>query len=578
MDNSFINQKIDDMTLEQKIGLLMTVVIEGTTYTPAFEGYITDYHCGGIRVVPSDKYQQKLIISKKYRDAGSEHLERLYITNKDGEAPSVTLPQYAETIKTYLTKTIENSGVPLRVQFDQEGGFSRDLTFGGAHVFPKPMGIVAGGDPKMAYEAANALGRMAKACGLNMIHSPILDVNVNPENPEIYTRAFSDSAEVVAEYALQQARGFKDAGIIATGKHFPGRGDSTMDAHHNIPLIDIDYDTLWNRELLPYRTLIENDVLPAIMTAHTIYPAVDDQEVATLSEKMLKGMLRDKMNFKGVITTDAIGMGGIILKYDIVTACLKTLQAGADMFLLRMVNTADPIGTVIPKVINRIKRALEDNELTEKELDEKVYRILESYDNAGLFKNDGMPEESVEDVLNDKHIIEVCKNINHKSICILRDEDSLLPLAENTRALVIEQRYPRTYCPHDRSWYSGILYDKLSRYSNELSYIETNSIATAEEEETVFEHCDKFDLIIMSNWFYRSNIKSNSALVEKLIARGRKVLILANTPYENQCIPSAARNVIVQLGVTPLSIEAAADIIFGKKEAKGKWPIQYKPA
>ncbi len=572
MNNKLLKQKIDGMTLEQKIGLMLTIVVEGTTYSPAFEGYVLDYHCGGIRLVPSDKFQQKLIISKKHRDAGNDHLERIYIANTEGTPPSVTLPQYAKTVKEYLGKALDKSGIPLRVVFDQEGGFSRDITFGGAHIFPKPMGITAGGDPKMAYEAAKALGRMARACGLNMIHSPVLDVNVNPDNPEIYTRAFSDRAEVVAEYALEQARGFKDAGIIATGKHFPGRGDSFTDAHDDIPVINIDYDTLWNRELLPYRTLIENDSLPAIMTAHTIYPAVDSEEVATLSEKMLKGVLRDKLNFKGVITTDALGMGGITLKYDIVTACLKTLKAGSDMILLRM-TTADPIGPVIPKVIERIKRAVEDNELTEKELDDKVYRILESYDNAGLFENGGMPEEPVEDVLEDKHIINICKEINDKSVCIFRNEDNLLPLAENTRALVIEQRYPRTYCPHDGSWYSGILFDKLRLFSNELSYIETNSIATPEEEKTVFEHCDKFDLIIMSNWFYRSNIKSNSGLVKKLITRGRKVLILANTPYENQCIPKVARNVIVQFGVTPLNIEAAAEIIFGKKEAKGKWPL-----
>ena len=574
MNNTFLKQKIDGMTLEQKIGLTITVVVEGTTYSPAFEGYVMDYHCGGIRVVPADKYQQKLVISKKHRDAGDDHLERLYITNQDGESPSVTLSQYAEIVKTYLGKALDTSGIPLRVQFDQEGGFSRDLTFGGAHIFPKPMGITAGGDPKMAYEAAHALGRMARACGLNMIHSPVLDVNVDPNNPEIYTRSFSDRAEVVAEYGLEQARGFKDAGIIATGKHFPGRGDSAKDAHHDIPVIDIDYDTLWNRELLPYRTLIAQDALPAVMTAHTIYPAVDTEEVATLSEKMLKGILRDKLNFKGVITTDAIGMGGILLKYDIVTACLKTLQAGADMFLLRMVNAADPIGPVIPKVIHRIKQAIENHELTERELDEKVYRILESYEHAGLFKNGGMPDEPVDAVLNDPHIIKICRDINEKSVCVLRDEDNLLPLANNTRALVIEQRYPRMYCPHDGSWYSGILYDKLRRYSNELSYIETGTIATAEEEETVLEHCDTFDLIIMSNWFYRSNIQSNCGLVKKLIARGRTVLILANTPYENQCIPKVARNVIVQFGVTPLSIEMAADIIFGKKAAQGQWPLE----
>lgn len=576
MNNAFLKEKIDGMSIEEKIGLTLTVVVEGTTYSPAFEGYVMDYHCGGIRVVPSEKYHQKLIINKKYRDAGTPELERIYISNNDGDSPSVTLPQYAETIKTYLSKTLDKSGIPLRVVFDQEGGFSRDITFGGAHVFPKPMGITVGGDPKMAYESSKALGRMARACGLNMIHSPILDINVNPKNPEIYTRAFSDKADVVTEYSLEQARGFKEAGIIATGKHFPGRGDSTMDAHEEIPIIGIDYDTLWNRELMPYRTLIENDLLPAIMTAHTLYPAVDTEEVATLSEKMLKGVLRDKLNFKGVITTDAIGMGGIILKYDVVTACLKTLRAGADMILLRMA-TPDPIGPIIPQVIERIKRALDKNELTEKELDEKVYRILESYLNAGLFEKGGMPDIPIEDVLKDERIINVCKKINENSICEYRNLDELIPLADNTRALVIEQRYPRTYCPHDGGWYSGILYNKLSRYSSELSYIETNSVATPEEEKTVFDHCDNFELIIMSNWFYRSNIQSNSELAKKLIAKGKKVIILANTPYEHQCIPKSARNVLVQFGVTPYSIEAVADIIFGKKEAKGQWPIEYRP-
>jgi len=575
MNNTFLKNKMDTMTIEEKIGLTLTVVVEGTTYSPAFEGYVMDYNCGGIRVVPRDKYQQGMFVSKKHREAGNEHLERLYICNKDGAAPSATLPQYSETVKRYQKMATGKSGIPLRIVYDQDGGFSRDITFGGAHVFPKPMGITAGGDPHMAYKVAHSLGRMARACGLNMMHSPIVDVNVNPENPEIFTRSFCDSAEVVAEYALEQARGLRDAGIIASGKHFPGRGDSSTDAHHNIPVIAADYDTLWNRDLLPYRTLIDQDVLPAIMTAHTLYPAFDTEEVATLSEKILKGILRDKLNFKGVITTDALGMGGITLKYDIVSASLKALQAGVDIILLRMA-TNDPIGPIIPQVIERIKKALDANELTEKELDEKVYRILESYDNAKLFDTEA-PQETVEEVLQDKKIIEISDEANWKSICVLRDEDKILPLADNSRVLIIEQRYPRSYCPQDYNWYSGIVYDKLSRYSGELSYIETSAVATPEEEQTVFDHCDDFDLIIMTNWFYRSEIRSNSELVKKLLAKGKKMLLVVNTPYEIQCIPKSAKNVIVQFGVTPSSIGSVADIIFGKKEAKGQWPIAYRP-
>jgi beta-N-acetylhexosaminidase len=570
MTQPHIKEKMDRLSLEEKIGLLFTVVLEGTTPSPAFNGYVMDFHMGGIRVVTSDRFKQKSLVGHE------GEADRFYLLGASAEAPHVTLAEYSRTVSSYLSRAYGKNGIPLRVVFDQEGGFSRDLTFGNAHVFPKPMGYVAGGDPEVLYQSALAVGRLARACGINMIHSPILDVNVNPCNPEIYTRAFSDRAEVVAEYAIAQARGFKDTGLIATGKHFPGRGDSIGDAHFEIPVIDIDYDTLWNRELLPYRTLIQHDVLPAIMTAHSLYPAVDTEEVATLSEKILKGVLRDKMGFEGVITTDAIGMGGITLKYDVVTACLKALQAGADMVLLRMA-TDDPIGVYIPRIVERIKLALDQNELSGEELDSKVHRILKAYDDAGLFAAGGLPQEPVDDILRDQEIKAVCHRANAGSICVYRNKDNILPLPKNTRALVIEQRFPRIYCPQDGGWYTGLLYDSLCRYSNHLSYIETHSVATPEEEETVFKCCEGFDLIIMSNWFYRSDIQSNSRLVKALIEQGKRVLVLANTPYREQCIPDAAGTVIVQFGVTPESIAISSDIIFGAAEAQGTWPVAYTP-
>ncbi len=574
MDNVFLRNKISAMTLDEKIGLTLSIIVEGTTFIPAVEGYLKDYNCGGIRVVPAEVYKQRMIINKALRDQGQEHLEKIYIPEQGATSPSVTLRQYAETLGRYHDMAVSRrSGIPLRVIFDQEGGFSRDLTFGGTPIFPKQMGLTAGGDPEMAYETGKALGRIARAMGINMIHSPILDVNVNPDNPEIYTRAFSDSAEVVAEYALAMARGMKEQGLIATGKHFPGRGDSDGDAHFEIPIIDISRDTLWNRELYPYRVLIEKNMLPAIMTAHSLYPAVDDENVASLSKKLLQGVLREKMGFNGVITTDAIGMKGVTLKHDVVSACEVALDAGSDMILLRMA-TADPVGPLIPQIINRIRDAVEQGRISESEMDGKVYRILESYYNAGLFNTGGASAETIDQVVADKAIQSVCAEANARCVHVYRDQDGLLPLPREQRALVIEQSFPRTYCPNDGHWYSGLFYDKLSAYSNQLSFIQTKVKATAEQEALIEQHLDDFDLVIMTNWYYRGGLDSNNDVVRKIAGRGKKLIVVGNTPYEGQCIPKEAGTVIVQFGVTPLSIATVADIIFGQAHPRSIWPVQ----
>lgn len=577
MKNIFLKKILDKMSVDEKIGITFTVICEGGVYLPGMESIIKDYHCGGLRVVPAIRYNQKLFLDKKKREQNKELEERIYLTKSTKTPPDITLSQYAETLKKYHEIALKRkNGIPLRIVFDQEGGFSRDLTFGGAHIFPPPMGLAANGDPKIAYEVAKVLGRMGRAVGLNMIHSPVLDINVEPRNPEIYTRAYSDITEVVTEFALATAKGFKEVGMLATGKHFPGRGDSMGDAHFEIPTINVDWDTLWNRELYPYRVLIEHDLLPIIMTAHSIYPAIDSEEIATLSEKVLKGVLRDKMGFKGVITTDAIGMMGVTLKYDVPTACVKALKAGADMLLMRM-STAEPIGPVIPRTIEKIKEALENGELKEDDLDQKVYRILNSYYEAGLFQTNSMFGESIDHVLKDPHCIAINEVASSKSVYVYRDQDALLPLQRNQRALVIEQRVPRQFCPNNGYWYHGMFHDHLCKFSDELSYIETGMQCSEEEECMIFEHIEKFDIVIMTNWYYRDEIGSNTQLVRKLAKTGVKIIVIGDTPYEEQCIPKEAGTAIIQFGVTPVSIRTVAEVIFGKTEAKAVWPINYKP-
>ncbi len=577
MENKFIKGILHNMSIEEKIGLTFTVICEGSTFLPGMAAYIKQYHCGGLRVVPAVRYGQKMFIDREKRNRGETHLEKIYMTASLKNPPNITLQQYAQTIQKYQQMARERkNGIPLRIAYDQEGGFSRDLTFGGAHIFPIPMGITATGDPRMAYEIAKAVGRMGKAVGMNMIHSPVLDINVEPKNPEIYNRAYSDIPEAVAEFALETARGFKEVGMLATGKHFPGRGDSTGDAHFDIPVLGMDWDTLWNRELYPYRILIENDLLPVIMTAHSIYPAVDSEEIATLSEKMLKGVLRDKLGFKGVITTDAIGMKGVTLKYDVPTACLKALKAGADMILMRMA-TSEPIGPVIPKTVEKIMEAMELGEFKESELDEKVYRILQSYCGAGMLQTGGSADETIEDVLEDPHVIAIAQTASTRNVYLYRDTNKLLPLKKEQRALVIEQRVPRQFCPNDGHWYNGMFYDRLCEFSDELSFIETGMRCSPEEEEMILRQLDNYDVVIITNWYYRDELGSNIELVKRIATAGKKVIVVGDTPYETQCIPKEAETAIVQFGVTPISIRTVAEVIYGKTLPNAVWPVNYRP-
>ncbi|OPX24855.1 MAG: hypothetical protein B1H04_01330 [Planctomycetales bacterium 4484_123] len=203
----------------------------------------------------------------------------------------------------------------MHIASDQEGDFSQDYARGGVSLFPSQMGMTAVGDEELVYRAYRAVAHQQRAVGIRMLHNPCLDVNVEPANPEIRTRSFGDEAETAARMGLLVLRAYRDEGLIATGKHFPGRGDSKLDVHYQADVFPGDREELEAVHLLPCRRLIPEG-LPAIMTAHTIYPALDAEEwPASVSRRITTALLREQMGFEGVITTDAIGMKGVVDRF-----------------------------------------------------------------------------------------------------------------------------------------------------------------------------------------------------------------------------------------------------------------------
>jgi beta-N-acetylhexosaminidase len=562
--NKYIKNLISKMSLDEKVGALLTLGFAGTLVRPHIYEDIMKYHCGGLRLTPHARLFGSYVDPK----SGKSIMDVVDLKGykKGVHAPYATASEYKKILDELQTLAMSRPhGIPLHFSLDQEGGTSADFNFGGVNLFPKPMGIRATGDSRLAYEVAKAVSKQSRAVGFNWIHSPVLDINSDPNNPEIYTRSYSDRVEEVIEYAEESCRGFKEAGLIATGKHFPGRGDSALDAHFEMPVINVDKKTLMNRELLPYKVLIEKGLLPSIMIAHSIFPAIDENDVATVSPKVLTGLLREELGFEGVITTDSMTMGGIAVRYGVANACAMALEAGADLVLMKAENG------LVGETFDSIKKFVEEGRI--KDIDDKVYRVLSLKYEYGLFNSGTVSRENVEDVLKDERIINLSKLVAKKSVLVARDKQKALPLSKEDRVLVIEQI---NKTPNDMYWHPGILFKNCIKYNKNVEYLETEYTYDENDRSNILNAVKRFDTIVITNFYVRGSLSNNEFISELVKDKSKKIIVVTNTPYKLS-IPDGADNVIITFATSPNNIEVTAGALFGEINAEGEWPVQYKP-
>ncbi|MCJ7620002.1 MAG: hypothetical protein MUP64_07280, partial [Anaerolineae bacterium] len=264
------------MTTEQKVGQLFVVYFDGTSLSPDLRTMITEYHIGGIIIFPHNLN---------------------------------TLADLAALISDAQQAAVANEPhVPLLVAADQEGWPIWRLP-PGATVFPSNMALGATYSTEDAQLMASVMATEMKALGINMNLAPVLDVNSNPANPIIGIRSLGSSPDLVSRLGVAMIETYQTNGIVATAKHFPGHGDTSVDSHLDLPLIDHDLERLEAVELPPFEAAISAGV-DCIMTAHIQVPALDPQpgRPATLSPEILQGLLREQMGFQGLIATDSLGM------------------------------------------------------------------------------------------------------------------------------------------------------------------------------------------------------------------------------------------------------------------------------
>lgn len=268
-----------------------------------------------------------------------------------------------------------SSGVPLLVGVDQENGevsrLSPLIT-----KLPDARTIGDTGDPKLARAAARVTGEELRALGINMDFAPVADVNVNPKNPVIGRRAYGTTPKKVATMVSAAVAGFHDAGVASTVKHFPGHGDTGVDSHTGLPIIDHSPEQWAKLDAPPFRAAISAGV-DAVMSAHIVMPELDPSgDPATLSERILTGLLRERLGFDGVVMTDSLQMKGVREKYGDGEVAVRAILAGADMLLM------PPDFT---EAYDAVLAAVRSGRISPDRLDASVTRILRLKKARGLF-------------------------------------------------------------------------------------------------------------------------------------------------------------------------------------------------
>lgn len=365
----------DSLTLEEKVGQLFHFGYVGIEPDDGIRRLLAERHVGGV-----------ILFGRNFRDA--EHLAE-------------------------LTKQLQAMAArPLLVSADQEGGSVLRVRRGGT-LFPSNR--AAG---RLGPEAARELGRMCglemRAAGLNIDFAPVLDVN-DPENPGIGIRSFGETAAEVAACGRAWIEGLQSAGVVATAKHFPGKGAARKDAHLALPVIDKGLAELEACEFLPFREAFAAGCLAA-MTSHCVYPALDDRP-ATLSHRVLTGLLREQMRFEGLMVTDDLAMGAIAQDHDAPAAALESFQAGADQILICR-NLERQEGA-----FDRILGALRSGEVSMERLEQSLERIRSV---KSWLASRPAPSETIAQ-LHRGHAPRV-QELSDRAAEALRDPGRLLPL------------------------------------------------------------------------------------------------------------------------------------------------------
>ncbi len=535
-----IENAIANMTVKEKIGQMLMPDFRSwngedvTEMLPEIEQLVDEYHLGGVIL-----FRENV----------------------------VTTEQTARFVSQYQEAT-EKFGMLMTI--DQEGGIVTRLQSGTD--MPGNMALGATRSTELSENVGRVIGEELDALGINMNFAPVLDVNNNPDNPVIGVRSFGEDPQLVADMGVAYTKGLQSTGVAATAKHFPGHGDTAVDSHLGLPEVPHDKERLMEVELYPFQKAMEAGI-DAIMTAHVTFPKIDDTKViskkdgtevslpATLSHKVLTGLVREEMGFEGVIITDALNMGAIVDHFGTVDAAIRAVQAGTDIVLM-------PVG--LEEVADGLLNAVETGEISKGRIDSAVERILTLKVKRGIIKAE-TPEPIDEKI---DHALEVVGSEEHKQVEKDAAEQSIT-LVKNDNVLPLNGSEEESIVIVGRSYITS-LGDAVKAHHENTQVIQVPSSYELSEEQ--MQQIRDADKVIVGTYSYNVSTRlpehPQMNLVRTIMEETDAPVIGVGirNPYDIMAYPEVDAY-IAQYGFRTASFEATAATMFGSNKPTGKLPV-----
>ncbi len=527
-------------------------------------------------------------INAKYAHQNSDffkEIQRNIVENKLGGIVVFAGGLY-ETVH-FVNRMQENAKIPLLISADFETGVG--MRFDETVNFPWNMAVAATGNPELARKQGEIVGREAKALGVYQVYAPVVDVNNNADNPVINTRSYGENPADVARFAVAFTQGLQSQKIIATAKHFPGHGDTNVDSHRGLPIIDVDKKRLDAVELVPFKAVIDAGI-GSVMIAHIGLPQIDPTQIkplkqsinldtdsafanenatmpSTLSPLINTNILHKELKFDGLTVTDAMSMSGLTQYFNQDEAAVLAVLAGSDI-LEKPAN--------VELTLKGLREAVNSGRISQEKLNESVKKQLAWKHELGLVKNKITPLTEIDKIVSSTETVNLAEEIAKNAVTLVKNENQILPLEKGKQISLL--------CitnGEDRNFVGVAFATTLRSFGLKVERIVLEERSNALEIENAINRMKKADVVIAGLYGrVRSGAKNSVGLPES----GLKVLreafvtnkptigIAFGNPYFLRDFPEFS-TYIAAFGDMGSLQRATANALTGKNEFVGKLPI-----
>jgi beta-glucosidase-like glycosyl hydrolase/CubicO group peptidase (beta-lactamase class C family) len=508
----------------------------------------------------------QLFMVAAYSNKGEVHKQQISDLVEHYKIGGLMFLQGGPVRQAQLTNFYQSkSKTPLMIAIDAEWGVAMRLD--SSLSFPWQMTLGAIEDTNLIYQMGVELARQCKLLGVHINFAPVVDVNSNPKNPIINNRSFGENPQKVGRMGVAYMKGMQNNNVLACAKHFPGHGDTDTDSHKTLPIVTKLKYRLDEVELLPYRMLIENG-LGSVMVAHLEVPSLDETKnlAASLSPKVVNGLLKEEMGFTGLCITDALNMSAVSQFYSPGDVDVKALLAGNDVLLFAQ---------DIPKAIEKIKNAIKEKIISQKEIDARCHKILMAKKWLGLseYKDSDLSIIHEEIITTKTRLLN--KRLVKSSLTLLQNYNNLLPLKRLDTLKIAS-----VSIGEDATHFNQM----LSNYAP-ITYFTISENATASEQAALLSKLDVFNLVIASvhksnanAWTPYKIAKKTDIFLQSIALQTKVIIPIFANPYSINSFLFTNNFDVFMMSYqnSKVAQEQTAQAIFGGIVLNGKLPVNTK--